>query len=41
TDLRIVVADGDLLVRSGVVAVIGLIEGVSVVAEAGNPKFSG
>lgn len=34
--LRIVVADDDLLVRRGVVAVLGLIDGVEVVAEAGD-----
>ncbi len=36
SSLRIVVADDDLLVRRGVVAVLGLIEGVEVVAEAGD-----
>lgn len=34
--LRIVVADDDLLVRRGVVAVLGLIDEVEVVAEAGD-----
>ena len=36
SDLRVVVADDDLLMRSGVVAVVGLVEGASVVAEAGS-----